>query len=330
MVRSRKQLEIANFTLTFGSEKVLLDFAEEIVIPAFLSEYRRNYRSGSYFFLDTELVDLGDSPENPLLCLTGKFVKDTVLRRDQRYDEDLNEIIEDEKFLQSSPTALFVLILNNHRLLYLKETSFAPPLDSFQATVRTFLFQRYHEVVSNLRNSYTSSEELEREYPPPDLRIINLSNTSNLRDFIDRYAILKSIEVRLYPRNSNLDNDNFFDSMASKRRSINSSVTVFRHENNSDGLNKNEAVDQLEEVSSQANHRLKMRGNDHSGNKLTGTNDDIKIEISVENIPDDIIEAANYLKETYDGLVENGTILAENLIEDVSQKIKHIRDTFLL
>lgn len=329
MARRRKQLEIANFTLTFGTEKTLLDLAEEIVIPAFLEGHRRDYRNGSYFFLNTELIDLGDDPENPFLCIIGKFIKDTVLRREQRYDDELGEVIADEEFLQSSPDALFVLILNNHRLLYLKETSFAPNITSFQATVKEFLFRQYHILLRRLEGEYDSLEDLEREYPPPDLRIIPLSNTSNLREFINKYQILKSVEVRLYPRNSNLDNDPFFDIMAQKRRAIHSSVTVFRHENRGDGLDKEESIEQLEEVSSQANHRIKMQGEDVNGNKLVGTNEDIKIEVPVEYIPTNTIEAAHHLKTVYTNLIQNGVVASDRIIDNVTNKIKQIRDNFL-
>lgn len=46
----KSELEFANFILRFGQERVLMDYLEEIVIPAFSSGLERSYGETTYFF----------------------------------------------------------------------------------------------------------------------------------------------------------------------------------------------------------------------------------------------------------------------------------------
>lgn len=47
----KSELEFANFILKFGQERALIDFAEEIVIPAFSSGLERFYGETKHFFI---------------------------------------------------------------------------------------------------------------------------------------------------------------------------------------------------------------------------------------------------------------------------------------
>ena len=49
----------ANFVCRFGDEKVLLDYAKDIVLPAFFDDtFVRSYGRTHFFFYETELVKL--------------------------------------------------------------------------------------------------------------------------------------------------------------------------------------------------------------------------------------------------------------------------------
>src|SRR5262245_16884504 len=95
-------LELANFHCRFGERWVLLDLAEEIVIPAFTtSELERTYGDTRYFFYDQQLLRLRGA--EPALGIAGRFVKDTLLTRNQFFDEKQG-LIQDERSMASSPS----------------------------------------------------------------------------------------------------------------------------------------------------------------------------------------------------------------------------------
>jgi hypothetical protein len=81
-----KHVEVANFICRFGDDKVLLDLLEEVVLPAFNSNERRSYGTTSYFFHQVKLVEI-KSANLPIWCITGRFIKNTVLQREQIFDE---------------------------------------------------------------------------------------------------------------------------------------------------------------------------------------------------------------------------------------------------
>jgi len=126
----------ANFICKFG-DKNLLDYAEEVVIPAFTRDtYVRSFGDRThYHFYEVELLNLAEQGKYPIWVLAGRFIKDTELRREQIFDEEKG-LIKDEQSMQSAPSAFFILILNNHRLIYFPETAHAPDLSAFKSTVR--------------------------------------------------------------------------------------------------------------------------------------------------------------------------------------------------
>lgn len=88
------------------------------------------------FFHDVKPVLL-DNSENKVIGIIGRFIKDTTLVREQIF-LDKQRIVKDSESIQSSPSSIFLLILNNHRLIYVKETKNAPPKDAFIKTLLSF------------------------------------------------------------------------------------------------------------------------------------------------------------------------------------------------
>lgn len=142
-------LEIANFTCKFGEHKNLMDYAEEIVIPAFLDINLKRAGIGhqpSYFFLDTKLVNVTDDDGKSVIAIAGRFIKDTLLVREQYFDTNKG-LVSDEDEMRSSPSAIFVLTLDDHKLLYFGEKQHAPPIAQFGITARIFIRKKHKEYI---------------------------------------------------------------------------------------------------------------------------------------------------------------------------------------
>jgi hypothetical protein len=321
----KHQLEFANFILRFGDNRVLLDLAEEIVIPAFTSEnLGRSYSETRHFFHDVEILNFGDD-DTPILCIAGRYIKDTLVRREQVFREETDQLVRDSESLKTSPSAIFMLILNNHRLMYFKETSYAPNILSFKATIINFLKLKYHEFVDRLHEeSGVSKSQLYREYEPPNLEIVPLLHTESIGDFVRQYEKLRTVEIQLLSTNNELDNNGFFEQARQAKDEVQSSITTITHNNGKNGLLKGAVISQLESALRIGNSKVKLKGKDAQGNKLEGNNESLKIKADLAEVPQTIRGIAFRSFNTFQDFLDRGIIHIGQAREDLTEKIREI------
>lgn len=311
-------VSFANFICKFGDDKNLLDVAESIVLPAFLNVedlQPRSYQDTKYFFFQTQLLNLGDK-KHPILAIAGRFVKDTTLRREQVFSPTLGLIKKTGK-LESSPSAIFVLLLNNHKLIYYPETAFAPALSSFRSTAYSYIRQSQKIFVNAefYRRKNAQDELLARgespgpqvtkksiweEYPISSLEVVPIPSEMSLADFVLRYKELASISLKVLQTNSELDNSQLLAAVrktGSKLGAKNSQVTHTAVEKK--GLNRDEAVVQLRAVALDGNVDVRLSGTDASGNKLIGNNEEFRLRVYTDEVSDHIPVAARQLNDVF-------------------------------
>lgn len=99
------------------------------------------------------------------VLLVGRFIKDMTLEREQVYNTSQG-LIEDYEKLQSSPSAIFVLILDIHRLVYLKETKFAPSMENFKSTIENFIKIKHKNYIDQLaeNSKFEGQKKTKRNY----------------------------------------------------------------------------------------------------------------------------------------------------------------------
>ena len=291
---------MANLICRFGENKVMLDMLNEIVLPAFTDKTLiRSYDKTSYLFYDVELVVLDD--KESVLGVAGRFIKDTILRRDQILD-DQKGLIQDTQDMRTSPSAFFLLILNNHRLLYVKESADAPLLDSFRSTFQKFLRTKHKAYIDSLYEKHKQAREddatlppvtkgeLWKETPMPTVELVPLASKETLTSFVNKYEVLKSVEVQLRDTNSEIDNAPFFERVRHEKDAIGSTKTSVKH-TNAEGLDKAVAIEQLSVAAPQGNYLIRFDGLDDSGDRLRGNNDDFKIKTPLKDLGDTLESA---------------------------------------
>jgi hypothetical protein len=325
-----RELQFANFILKFGN-KNLIDLAEEVVVPAFkLEGLRRIQKKANHFFMDVELVNLG-SQNDPVLCIAGRYVKDTAVRREQVFNSETKEIIKDNRTLKTAPSSIFILILNNHRLIYINETSYAPNIRSFKTTAAHFIRLTYNEFIRNsykrLKDQGVTLKQLHSEYGHPSLNITSLANTASIREFIGNYDLLKSVEITLLKTNNELDNNDFFEEARKSQEEVQADQTIIKHTNGITGLNKSSAAKQVESAIGQGNAQVKLQGVDREGNHLKGNNDSFSIKSQIDSLSNKVPDIAKQGYEKFQILVRQGMIQIGESKENVSDKIKKILDS---
>lgn len=324
-------MELGNLICRFGRDKVLLDMADEIVLPCFFDEKLvRSYSKTSYFFHEVSPVLLNNDASDIVVGIAGRFIKDTTLEREQIFEEGKG-LVKDAGSMRSSPSAIFLLILNSHRLIYVKETKDAPSKESFRSTLLSFLRYKHKEYIEaeyerlnaareeDPKAERVTKKDLNEATPRPTLELIPLTSEDSIEAFVRKYRILKTIEISLSDRNDENDNNPFFEEMQKRKDAIGSTKTLVKH-TNSKGLDKDEAINEIAEATEQGNQNVKLSGIDNDGDILRGNNENFQLRKPLEDLSSRPANAANDLYESFVGLVDSGLVK----IPETSQKAKAI------
>ena len=342
-------LEFANFTCKFG-EKNLLDFAKDIVIPAFFSTEKREYGKSRLFFENVEIVKY-DTEKGPIVCLQGRFIKVTTLTREQIY-VDGKGLIKAPAELETAPSSIFMLVLNNHKLLYLKENPHAPGIFAFRSTAHYYIRKKYSEFLNRMMNEFieeaqrpviekgqtpkrvTKRERLEiikklREvYPDPTLQIIPMASSNTIGTFIKQYKTLKEIKIKFNRTNDELSFHGFFSKIEEGRDALNSENTTLIH-GSSTGLAIDKSVEFLTPIAEEGNQEISLDGVDKNGNRLRGNNDEFNFKATLFNITRDVDDTANRMYNAFGQYVNDGVIKADfHPSEKVIKKLIEIDEEY--
>ena len=188
------EVEVANFVCRFG-DLVLLDLLDEVVLPAFTSDAHRKQKETDYFFMNQEFRYL-EKNDVSSLALCCRLVKNTMIRRHQIYSRE-EGIIPDEKALESAPSAVAILLLQSHRLLYVREVPSAPSMTQFGSTFAHFMkpqVMAYRDAVFQQRKKNNKSLKkrlINHEIPFPDLSIVPVVSSESLKDFMNRFKFVR-------------------------------------------------------------------------------------------------------------------------------------------
>ena len=332
----QQYLEIANFILRFGDRLKMIDLFEEIVLPAFVGGAERAYKDTRYMFLDVKLVKF-EYRGRQYPAVTGRFVKDTKLKRNQLFDSERKGLVKSEVTLDTAPSSVFALILEGHRLLFVREQSDSPGLDAFRSTIIKFITTNYYDYLDKLYDRAKANppaggkrvtrRAIELDIPRPTLELIEVSAEQELREFVDRYKTLKDVRVSLVQTNDEVDNEDFFRQMRIQKNKIGSEKTTLVH-HQKDGLNKAEAVEQLQSALN-GTAEIRLEGISNEGEKLVGNNEQFKIRVPLGEIGDDVKEAAAGMFTMYMAMIESKRIAVNETPPSTLILIDKVADLFV-
>lgn len=314
--------EIANFVCKFNKHN-LMDLYDEVVLPAFTTKDNWRLKKGNFFFTDVQLIELENKDEKTV-AIVGRFIRDTVLKRDQVYDQNSGKVIHDPKTLRSSPSSVFVLILNNHRLIYLKETPYAPTLEMFRETAITFLRRRTRDYSKTLLDDH--KKDFLINYGLPDLRITPLTSKKGLADFVRTYKVLQTVKITLKARNNDeIDNADFIDSLQERSEAVGSNSTTLLYQNKDEGLDKEKMIEQIQDTTKHTNQHVQLIGLSKENEVIKGDNENFKIVQSISDITlSDVKDVAIKLFDKIKKLKSDRTIhlpRTEKVVQDKINKI---------
>jgi len=158
--RYQPHLEFANFICKFGTLN-MAHLLDEVVLPAFLDTTQaRTVTDANYLLLHPKVESL-EFKFGETLCIVGRFVKDTFLERS--FILEAGELVGAEATLPTAETALFILTLDTHKLVYLQETKNAPGFQAFRSTILKFLKQKHDAFIRVLKEEIEASTDMTLE-----------------------------------------------------------------------------------------------------------------------------------------------------------------------
>jgi hypothetical protein len=330
-------VQFANFHLKFGS-KDMLDYLSEVVIPAFVDDtFVRSIKSGrtKYFFYNAKFeyveVDNGDGEKYFCPVIHGQFIKDTELFREQVFDEDKG-IVETSASIQSSPSAYFVLRLEDHRLLFYPETSFPPSTSEFRATAQKSLERSYDKFIRSAKNRLNAAgsritiKEMESTHRKPSLKILNLPNQESLAKSVHRFKDLTRVEIEIVHTNSEPTLDDLLIPAQKRndRLSKNGDATTRILTAAPNGLNKDEVEAELSDFVQQGVAQFTLSGKGDNGEKIVVESEELALRYPMEtNVLRGVEKVAAMMRRFFQG-VQDGAIQTGIAQTDVLARIRAI------
>lgn len=223
-----KYATLANFNCTFkiNSETYpMLNYFEKIIWPAFNDKtlirktYKRNDKKLPirYHISDVKIVEL-DNGNN--LALIGKHIKRTILEISEDYKPDKGFIGESET-KPSAPYSTFIILLNNHRVIYFPNKAGAPDIRSFASTTRSIIDQYINNQRDILLNKLDKKEYpakeaaiyIKNEYPTAELNIVAIESEELAIEAFKNIFSIRDVKFKFYKTNNDpIDFDSVFES----------------------------------------------------------------------------------------------------------------------
>ena len=306
---SSQRLLFYNLVCRYGDVHTLLDLGVELFLPAIFGSHVRKYGQTQYFFTDvghTLVRPAGFDSEQ--IVIFGRFIKDTVLKRDQIYEPEVG-LVPDNRSMQSSPSTLFALDLNNHKLILAPEVPYAPGADAFATTLERFLDRERNRYVRELHKQASSSEDapslayLFAEFPPANVTVTPLAGSQDVKHFIEQFEKITTLNIKLLDTNAEFPKRDLFKEMRAAKDDVRASTTSLIHESSA-GLSKGAVASEIEAAASGGNQRILVRGVDSEGTKVSGDNQNIKLQVEVPEFPETVPTAAERMMTVFGEQIE--------------------------
>lgn len=322
----------ANLTCRFGQDYFLLDFAREVVIPAFTDPgLRRKFGQTSYFFLNVGIIDVQvEEIDDSQLTVYGRIVKDTVLTRSQIYSPE-SGLVADEDSISSAPSAFFALDLNNHKLVYLPETPYAPSIAVFASTLQNFMRRKHTAFVRALYEAAKQTDEprtlesIFQQYPSPDVEATPMASKGSIQEFLSSFAKLTHLEFRILNTNAEIQRQQTFRELREMKDQLRATKTKLVHDSK-DGLDIEVAAEEIDASASAGNQAVVLAGTAADGTELRGSNDNFKLRVSAADVPENPVARAVHLVKEYFKQVAQGRLRPDQSETD-STKIAHLKES---
>ncbi|KGR88414.1 hypothetical protein [Lysinibacillus odysseyi] len=206
MTTETKQAFIANFNCTFGKKhEPMLNHFFDVILPAFTQESKGKPKK--FFFENVKLTNAQGE-----FALAGLIVKRTTLEVKSRYVD--GQLIKTNENYPSDPYSYFVINLQNHRMVLVKNQKGSPTLSNF-ATLARDVLKNYVSV----KNSELKDEE---KIPQVLLNVVAIPFQGAILEELKKVKKINNVTLRFYPLNGDIMDNETVDHLTETLKSLGS------------------------------------------------------------------------------------------------------------
>lgn len=205
-MKGYKELTLANFNCTFGKNEKLLEPMlaqfKEIIYPAF----RDNRKVRNYYFYDIRL----SKHDEYGFYISGRIVKDTVLEIKSRFNHISGELDETNEEHSSSPYSEFILLLVNHRLIFVKGQKGSPTISNLENLIKS-------NIKNKVKDFNAHCETVDEILPLYELNIVEIPKNKNIASKIKDFKSISKFSLKFFALNNDIPMEEFIKNMQEMR-----------------------------------------------------------------------------------------------------------------
>lgn len=305
-----KKIHFANLSVTQKGRE-LLDYGDIVVDAVLKNQQPRRTSSAIYHFMDVDIGFL--EPDNVLsLSIYGRFVKSTTLSSEQELVN--GRIVPRHVQIPTAPSAFFVFNLADHRISLMEETRNAPTIRTFGNTLTLFIKRRYELVTRSMwkealeQDDKVTLKSIIDSFPPPFIRLVPISGKVEIDAFLKRFSKIRSLSIDVIKRNQDMSRGGIFDALAEDIAELGPASSKLQVNGGQEGLNPETTTSYLGDLAEHGYEDAKIKGTDHQGSELVGSNSEFSLTRSVDEPSQDPFTRAMQINGEYKKAKETGQI----------------------
>lgn len=208
--KDNEKVSVSNYNLVYISgdkEEPLLEHFDSILMPALRSGIVNGSGDTTYFLMDVGVKEYQEGK----YALTGLLIKKTILEIKSDIDENGKLIEKDDRY-PAAPFSMFIIYLNNHRMLFAENQKGSPDIRNFKATIKHII-----NTYVKIKNAELK-ERGEKELPIPILNVTGIPMRQKIDDALKEVMKIRELTLRFYPLNGDIDYTGLLDGVATDLR----------------------------------------------------------------------------------------------------------------
>ncbi|MCT4583991.1 MAG: hypothetical protein N4A54_03615 [Peptostreptococcaceae bacterium] len=191
----KKYIDIINFNVVFGEEeKPMLSYFNNIIYPAFKSNFINKGKNNEYMFMD---INLFEKNKNTIF-LTGMLVKKTNIEIKSVLNPN-KKVVSTNQNYESAPYSIFIINLKNHRMLLFKNQKGSPNLSNFSSTFKKTI-KNYTTIKNNILK-----QTGKKPFPNAIINILGVPILESISNALKQVRKIKKLKLRFHPLNGDLN-----------------------------------------------------------------------------------------------------------------------------
>lgn len=190
----QKKVSVANFNVVFDdnqTESPMLDYFETVIMPAMKAGYVQKKGDNEFLFTDVHV----EKDIDEQYVLVGNIVKKTILEIKSDLD-DMGNLVEKDEMHSSAPYSMFVIYLNNHRMILAENQKGSPTIANFRTLTR-YVLDRFIRI----NNDDDSKDKL----PIALVNVVGIPRRESIEAILKEVHKVNKLTLRFYPLNGDGD-----------------------------------------------------------------------------------------------------------------------------